>query len=859
MSRQHLRARKWARYLCATAAFAAIVTYSIAAEPAKEVRRILILNEVGTSYPGINLIDQGILAGLENSSYQLEMYREYMDSILFPDPADQQRFRDFYIRKYQNRRPDVVITVGPTPLKFMVESHHTAFPNVPIVFCIPNLVLPGNLPSDSDFTGVQNISDPAATLDAALRLKPDTRHIVVVGGASFADKRYEAAIKEQLSFYETHFDVSYLTTLSMPDLVEQLKRLPHHTIVLFTSLSQDAAGTKFISGEEAGPMVVAAANAPVFSLIDTNLNHGEVGGKISYLRDQGRVVGGMALRMLRGEKPQDVPRVKAETKYIFDWRALKRWGFKESALPPGSIVLNRQPTVWELYWRYIISGIVLLLLQALLIFGLLLQRAKRRKAENELGLTYDRLRHAVEAGKCVGWDWDVKTGRDRWFGDLQTMFGIQSDTYHGEIEEFRRRIYPEDRELVWKAVADARQNRKPFIAEFRVLHLDGTVRWVTERGQFYYGGNGDAVRMLGMAVDITERKQAEQVLREGEERFRVVANTAPVMIWMSGTDKLCTYVNQSWLEFTGRPLQAELGKGWVESVHPEDVRRCMHTYTQAFDRRESFHMEYRLRRHDGEYRWLSDIGVPRFNPDHSFAGYIGSATDVTERKLAEESLADVGRKLIEAHEEERTWIARELHDDINQKMALLAIELDRWNQQLPPSAVELHDHIQHASQRLSDIAADIQALSHRLHSSKLEYLGLVAAVKSFCQELSEQQKVEIDFSHTAIPRSLPKEISLCLFRVLQETLRNAVKHSGVRHFKVELCGTEGEIQLTVSDLGVGFDPQDAIHRHGLGLISIRERMQLVSGEISVKSHPGSGTTIHARVPIRGADSLLAVG
>jgi len=331
------------------------------------------------------------------------------------------------------------------------------------------------------------------------------------------------------------------------------------------------------------------------------------------------------------------------------------------------------------------------------------------------------------------------------------------------------------------------------------------------------------------------------------------------MIWMAGTDRLCTYVNQPWLEFTDRPLEAELGNGWVKSVHPEDLKGCMDAYTQAFDRRESFQMEYRLRRHDGQYRWLSDIGVPRFNPDHSFAGYIGTCTDVTERKLAEESLADIGRKLIEAHEEERTWIARELHDDVNQRIALLAVELNRWNQQLPPSAVEFHDHIHHASLRLSEIAKDIQALSHRLHSSKLEYLGIVAAAKSFCKELSEQQKADIDFSHTNIPRSVPKEISLCLFRVLQETLQNAVKHSGVRHFRVELRGTEGEIQLTVSDLGVGFDQQDAIHRRGLGLISMRERMQLVSGEISIKSQPGAGTTIHARVPFKGTDSMLAAG
>jgi len=545
---------------------------------------------------------------------------------------------------------------------------------------------------------------------------------------------------------------------------------------------------------------------------------------------------------------------------MYDWPALRRWGLKESNLPPGSLVLHRQPKVWELYGWYIVGSIVLLLFQTLLIFGLLRQRARRIMTESELKLSNDRLHQAVEAGKCVGWDWDVKTGCDRWFGDLRTMFGIQSDTYYGDVEEFRHRIYPEDQALVWEAVADARQKREPFTAEFRVLHLDGTVRWVTEGGQFYYSANGDAVRMLGMAVDITERKQAEQALREGEERFRLVANTAPVLIWMSGTDKLCNYVNQRWLEFTGRPLEDELGNGWAEGVHPEDLKGCMDTYTQAFDRREYFQMEYRLRRHDGQYRWLSAIGVPRFNPDHSFAGYIGSCTDVTEHKLAEESLADMGRKLIEAHEEERTWIARELHDDVNQRMALLAVELDRWNQQLPPSAVELHDHIHHAIQRLSNIATDIQALSHRLHSSKLEYLGLVAAAKSFCRELSEQHQAEIDFRDMAMPRSVPKEISLCLFRVLQEALQNAMKYSGVRHIKVELRGTEGEIQLTVSDLGIGFDPQDAIHRRGLGLISMRERMQLVSGEISIKSQPGAGTTIHARVPFSSSsDSVRAAG
>lgn len=508
--------------------------------------------------------------------------------------------------------------------------------------------------------------------------------------------------------------------------------------------------------------------------------------------------------------------------------------------------------------RYIIVGVSLLLLEALLIFLLARQWLKRRKAEAALTLTNERLRLALEAGRSVGWDWDIKSGRDRWFGDLRTIFGIPSDTYSGRVEDFWRRVHPDDWEFVAKAVAEARQNHKAYAAEYRVIRDDGSVRWVSAGGKFYYAENGDPVRMLGMAVDITERRHAENAVRESEQRFRLVANTAPVMIWVSGPDRLCTYFNQTWLSFTGRPLEAELGNGWAEGVHPDDRDQCLKSYNEMFDQRKSFELQYRVRRHDGEYRWVHDLGVPRFDADGSFAGYIGSCMDITEHKLAGEALSSIGRRLIEAHEEERTWIGRELHDDIVQRLALVAIELDRCRRLTAVSVDELKDHARHTQASVEEIATDIQRISRHLHPSKLEYLGLAAAAKSLCKELSEQHKVEIDFRHSGLPATISREISLCLFRILQEALQNAVKHSGGRHFKAELLGTPQQIQLTVSDTGVGFDFQEAVTHGGIGLTSMQQRIQWLKGEFSITSAPGHGTTILARVPSKNGTQSFAI-
>jgi PAS domain S-box-containing protein len=364
--------------------------------------------------------------------------------------------------------------------------------------------------------------------------------------------------------------------------------------------------------------------------------------------------------------------------------------------------------------------------------------------------------------------------------------------------------------------------------------------------------------MVGMAVDITERKEAEATLRESEERFRLVANTAPVMIWMSGLDRRCSYFNRPWLEFTGRSLETELAGGSVEGIHPDDEARWWGTYADAFDQRRPFSREYRLRRHDGEYRWMFDSGVPRFNADGSFCGYIGSVIDVTDRKLAEEALSMVSRRLLGAQEEERAWIARELHDDIGQRLVGLMLTLQSLTADRQTTADQFREGIGKIVPQASGLGRDIQMLSRRLHSSKLELLGLAATVRAHCEELTEQHKVEVDLHVEDIPAGLTREVSLCIFRVLQEALQNAIKHSRCRAFEVSLFGRPGEITLTVHDSGVGFDPLAVRAGRGLGLTSMKERLKLVDGELSIESVPLAGTTIHVRVPLLKARSAVSV-
>jgi len=265
------------------------------------------------------------------------------------------------------------------------------------------------------------------------------------------------------------------------------------------------------------------------------------------------------------------------------------------------------------------------------------QLAQRFKA-NEAALRESeaRINLATSAANLGLWLWNIRDDKlwvtEKW----RTLFGFTES----EPMNFRRLlevVHPEDRERMQLIVQHMSEHGGiDHESEYRIIRPDGSTRWIAGYGSVELDEGGKPVFARGVSRDITLRKHAEEELRESEARFRAMANTAPVMIWVSGPDRLCTFFNKGWLDFTGRTLEQELGNGWAEGVHREDFDRCLNVYTTSFAARQQFTMEYRLRRSDGEYRWVLDTGTPRFAPDGEFLGYIGSCIDIAERKRAEE-------------------------------------------------------------------------------------------------------------------------------------------------------------------------------------------------------------------------------
>jgi PAS domain S-box-containing protein len=404
----------------------------------------------------------------------------------------------------------------------------------------------------------------------------------------------------------------------------------------------------------------------------------------------------------------------------------------------------------------------------------------------------------------------------------------------------------------WDDSGDLARALQRLVRDGKLRNLEGRFR--TKTGEVLIGRvSAEIVDFAGEPCILTVTEDVTE-LKRAEENFRLAVEAAPngmVIVDQEGSiilvnaqaEKQFGYGHE---ELLGQCIETLLKEAldWKHSEFGRDLLAALRLQPTLAGK------EFIGRRKDGT-QFPAEIS---FNPmqTHDGARILVSIMDITERKLSEEVLLDMSGRLITAQEEERTRIARELHDDLSQRMALVQIGIEQLSMDSPELSRNAKVRLKDIAQTATEISSDIHHLSHQLHPSKLDTLGLVAAVSGYCREFSEQHTLQIDFVHSDVPQQIPKDVTLCAYRIVQESLRNVVKHSGAQNAKVELTGNANGIELCVSDLGAGFDIESAKGKTGLGLVGMSERLRLVGGQLRLESRVAQGTKVRVRIPLSSA-------
>jgi signal transduction histidine kinase len=576
-----------------------ILVCSISCAQTSLQKNVLILNEVGLSHSLTSEMTQQIVSGvLQAPNRNVEFYSESLDLSSFPSRPSKEEARAWIDKKYGSYKLDVVVAVGPGAIEFLSKYTQSLFLNVPIVICGASQDQLSNSRLDSRFTGTWMKLEPQKTLDLALRLFPDTRHVFVVGGSSSFDKVVMSLTKSAFTSADTKTEILYSTDAEMDRLLKQLQQLPSHSIELYTSFFQDSAGNKFLNATQALPAIAAASAAPDFGMSDTYIGHGIVGGHVMPFEKQGKITAQIVSELLDGKKADEIPIQTIPGVYMFDWNELQTWHISESKLPEGSIIRFREPSLW--------------------------QRTK--------------------------WTWATV---------LAIIFGLSA-----------------------------------------------------------------------------------------------------------------------------------------------------------------------------------------------LAGYLQHSR--TLLKVARNRQMQLSGMLINAEEHERSRVASELHDDFSQRVAILALGLENAQEATPAALAEVRKQLRELLSSTVQLGDDLHTLSHRLHSSTIESLGLVPALNALCKEFTVQQGIRVDFTSDEVPRSIDPDAALGVFRIVQEALRNVKRYSGASEAEVDLQMPGERLEISVRDRGRGFDLSHLGGNEGLGIRNMEERARLLGGKFEIQSEPGKGTTVAASVPFKPA-------
>jgi PAS domain S-box-containing protein len=343
----------------------------------------------------------------------------------------------------------------------------------------------------------------------------------------------------------------------------------------------------------------------------------------------------------------------------------------------------------------------------------------------------------------------------------------------------------------------------------------------------------------------------EKALLTREEWLRLAAQGSQLGLWYWNEVNHGLFWDVRTREIFGVNVEGEVTLDtFYKALHPDDLERVKQIWRYQLESGIPCDLEYRAQRPDGSIRWIHARGSGYYDSVGNPLYIIGVIFDVTERKQAEQERLELSGRLINAQEQERSHLARELHDDFGQRLSLVASEMSRVAEMMKGTDSVVSEQVEHVCTFLSDVISDLHLLSHRLHSSKLESMGLVESVRSTCEEFSRQCGTRVQFAHKDIPKSISSETALCLFRIVQEGLHNVGKHSQASRAAVRLTRTPEGISLTMSDNGVGFDLAGNYVSRGIGIQSMKERTRMLGGTLEVLSRPQHGTQIAVTLPLK---------
>ena len=499
-TRPIVRRAKSKLVLAVLALFAAEVFLALTALAATNVpaKRVLIIDSFGRDIGPFNAVAAAFRTTLTRELAEpVDVDEAPFDTARFAEPKQEAPFVDFLQNHYGGRKLDLVVPINFPALSFVVRHRKRLFPETPMLITATDQrrIRPEFLTTNTAVVPY-NVNVPRM-VEAILQVLPDTKNIVVVLGNSPLEKFWLGEFRREFQRFTNRVSFTWFNDLSFEEMKRQAAALPAHSAIFYCFVTRDAVGVPY-ADDAALKSLSAIANAPIFPVFESQFGQGIVGGRLLPDKSLGVEAARVALRILRGEVPSSIPTKPFGTSPpVYDWRELRRWGISESRLPPGSIVQFRQPTFWDHYRWYIIGALIIIAVQAALIVGLLLHRARRRRAEAELRESQEFMELSTSAGELGLWVRDLERG-DLWANQrLRSLFGFgENDVLR--FDDVLARIHPDDRSQAVSLIQHAQENGVPFEADFRILS-NGTERWIAAKGQSVGNGTGQCPAQDGRA------------------------------------------------------------------------------------------------------------------------------------------------------------------------------------------------------------------------------------------------------------------------------------------------------------------------------------------------------------------------